>query len=291
MNYRHSYHAGNFADVLKHAVLVLCLDHLRHKATPFRVVDTHAGIALHDLGGREAEKTGEWRTGIGRLRSESADAMPDAMPEALAQLVGPYLDIVRSENPSGRLKVYPGSSLIAARMLRDGDRLVACELHPEDATSLTEAFRRDRRVKVMALDGWTGLKSLLPPKERRGLVLIDPPYELPGEIHRLAPALAEALARFATGIYVIWYPIKDPLEVDRALGAVAGLKVARLLQVELLIRAPRDAARLNGSGLLICNPPHTLEGRLAAGLDALTERLADGEGARWRLRWLSRTTP
>lgn len=284
MNYRHSYHAGNFADVLKHAVLVLCLDHLRQKRTPFRVVDTHAGIALHDLGGREAEKTGEWRSGIGRLWSENAGAIPGGLKE----LVGPYLEIVRSENPDGRLKRYPGSSLITAGMLRDGDRLVACELHPEDAASLAEAFRRDRRVKVMALDGWTGLKSLLPPKERRGLVLIDPPYELPGEIHRLAPALAEALTRFATGTYVIWYPIKDPLEVDRALAAVAALKVAKLLQVEMLIRAPRDATRLNGSGLLICNPPHTLEGRLAAGLDALTEHLADGEGARWRLRWLAR---
>ena len=284
MNYRHSYHAGNFADVLKHTVLVLCLDHLRQKPAPFRVVDTHAGIALHDLAGREAEKTGEWRTGIGRLWGEKAGSLPDA----LSGLIGPYLDIVRAENADGRLKRYPGSSPIAARMLRDGDRLIACELHPEDAASLTQAFRRDRRVKVMAMDGWTGLKSLLPPKERRGLVLIDPPYEALGEMHRLAPALAEALGRFATGTYVIWYPIKDPLEVDRALGAVAALNVAKLLQVEMLIRAPRDPARLNGSGLIVCNPPHTLEGRLAAGLDALTERLQDGDGARWRLRWLSK---
>lgn len=284
MNYRHSYHAGNFADVLKHTVLVLCLDHLRQKPAPFRVIDTHAGIARHDLAGREAEKTGEWRTGIGRLWGDNADAFPDG----LAALLGPYLAIVQSENPEGQLKYYPGSSSITAHMLRPDDRLVACELHPEDARTLAGAFRRDRRVKVMALDGWTGLKSLLPPKERRGLVLIDPPYEAPGEIHRLAPALSEALSRFATGMFLIWYPIKDPLEVDRALVAVAALGVAKLLQAEVLIRAPRDPARLNGSGLVICNPPHTLEGRLAAGLDALTERLADGDGARWRLRWLSR---
>src|SRR3990170_5575144 len=163
MNYRHAYHAGNFADVLKHAVLALVIEHLKRKPAPFRVIDTHAGVGLYDLSGAEAATTGEWRDGIGRLFGA-------ALAKPVAELLAPYFSVVRQENPSGRLERYPGSPLIARRLLRRGDRLIANELHPEDGDSLRRLFAGDPQTKVLALDGWVALKALLPPKERRGVV-------------------------------------------------------------------------------------------------------------------------
>ena len=190
MNYRHAYHAGNFADVLKHLVLALVIDYMRRKEAPFRVIDTHAGCGRYALGSIQAGKTGEWRGGIGRLLGP--DSKP--LPPDVAKVMRPYLDAVRAENPAPPLEVYPGSPLIARHLMREQDVLVANELHPEDHADLKSAIGRDRRVKLLALDGWVALKSLLPPKERRGVVLIDPPFEQEGEFDRLSGGVGRGLA-------------------------------------------------------------------------------------------------
>lgn len=275
MNYRHAYHAGNFADVLKHAVLALVLIHLRKKPAPFRVIDTHAGIGMYDLESEEAGKTGEWRGGIGRLMGP--DVAP--LPVEAAELLRPYLDAVRALNPDGVPRRYPGSPCLALAMMREADRLVANELHPDDAAALRRTLARDKRAKVLELDGWLALKAQLPPKERRGVVLVDPPYEAQGELERLVTGLENARRRFAGGVYLLWYPIKDLRPIAAFHRAVAGIGAANALAVDLLIRAPVDAGRLNGCGLVILNPPFTLDADLRTLLPVLAERLSDGAGA------------
>lgn len=283
MNYRHAYHAGNFADVLKHATLALVIEHLKRKPAPFRVIDTHAGVGLYDLGHGPAEKTGEWRQGIGRLIGPEAEPLPEDM----AGLLSSYVLAIAAENPSGELRSYPGSPRLARTLLRPQDRLVANELHPEDGLRLKELFARDAQTKVLQLDGWIALKSLLPPKERRGVVLVDPPFEEPGELERMAVGVGEATTRFPTGTYLLWYPIKEPDLIRFFHDKVAGLGLPKLLVAELMIRRPRDPSRLNGAGLLILNPSYRLDESLGALLPFLASRLSDGPGASHRLEWLS----
>ena len=182
MNYRHAYHAGNFADVMKHSILARAILRLTAKAAAFRVIDTHAGIGLYDLGSIHAEMTGEWKAGIGQLFDATG---PLAMPAAVASLLQPYLEAVAQVNAKGTFTRYPGSPTIARSLLRRQDRLVLSELHPADAAALADEFRGDQNVKVHALDGWLALKAFLPPKERRGLILIDPPFEARDEFMRL----------------------------------------------------------------------------------------------------------
>jgi len=287
MNYRHAYHAGNFADVLKHVVLALVIEHLKRKQPPFRVIDVHAGAGRYALSSAEAAKTGEWRGGIGRLLG------PDARPLApdVAQHLQPYLEAVRSENAGARLETYPGSPAVALRLMRAQDTLIANELHPEERARLKAAVGPDRRAKVMALDAWVALKSLLPPKERRGVVLIDPPFEEARELGRMAEGLAHGSQRFATGIYLAWYPIKDLKPIARFHADLAALGIPKLLRVELLIQRPSDSERLNGCGLIVANPPYMLEGELSAVLPELSRRLAAAVGARYRLDWIEPTNP
>ena len=275
MNYRHAYHAGNFADVLKHAVLALVIEYLKGKEAPFRVIDTHAGRGRYALDAAEAAKTVEWQGGIGRFLGP--DVPP--LPAEIARLMSPYLDAVRAENDSRGLRRYPGSPLIARRLMRAQDTLVVNELHPEERAHLRHALGRDRRVKVMALDGWIALRSLLPPKERRGVVLIDPPFEADGELDRLAQGLAQGLRRFQTGVYIAWYPIKDPKPIARFRAALAALGKPELLGVELMLRRPVAPERLNGCGLVVANPPHTLAEELARLLPELTRRMGEGSAA------------
>ena len=286
MNYRHVYHAGNFADVLKHVVLALVIERLKLKDTPFRVIDTHAGVGLYALNHGPADKTGEWRQGIGRLLGSEAAPLPAKVGQTLA----PYLDIIANENETaeGQITRYPGSPLIARRLLRRGDQLVVNELHPDDRARLEELFAKDHQVKVLGLDGWIALKSLLPPKEKRGVVLIDPPFEEPGELIRLTEGLAEAIRRFETGIYLLWYPIKDPKIVQRFHRAITETISRPCLIAELMLRAPRHPEKLNGCGLAIINPPWQLEEQLLVILPALADRLAQGEGAGYRLQQLAR---
>src|SRR5262249_31073260 len=211
MNYRHAYHAGNFADVLKHAVLALVLQYLQRKEAPLRVIDTHAGAGRYGLTTPQAAKTGEWQAGIARLLGPNAEPLP----QQAAWHLRPYLDAVRAANPSNTLGVYPGSPAIALRFLRAHDTLIANELNCEERARLQQVVGGDHRVKVMGLDAWVALKALLPPKERRGVILIDPPFEERGELQTMATGLAHALQRFATGLYLAWYPIKDPKPIAR----------------------------------------------------------------------------
>ncbi len=280
MNYRHDYHAGNFADVLKHAVLALVIEHLKQKPAPFRVIDTHAGAGLYDLGGSEAEKTGEWRNGIGRLLNAR-------LPAVLQPSLAAYLGAVAAENDGGELHLYPGSPRIARSLIRPVDHLIANELHPEDFRRLKQLFAGDPRVKVLNLDGWVALKSLLPPKERRGVVLVDPPFEEPDEFGRLTRGLASAAKRFAGGIILLWYPIKDRAAVARFHRDLQDLGLAKLLAVELMIRAQRRTDELVGTGLVMLNPPFLLDARLAQLVPSLAETLAQGAGASCRVEWLT----
>jgi len=282
MNYRHAYHAGNFADVLKHTVLVLVIEYLKRKEAPFRVIDTHAGAGRYALASTQAAKTGEWREGIGRLLGPEAEPLP----EDTALRLRPYLDAVRAENAGAALATYPGSPCLTLRLMRAGDALIANELHDEERAHLKAAIGRDRRAKVMALDGWLALKSLLPPKERRGLVLIDPPFEEAGELERLVRGLGKGLERFATGIFMAWYPIKDVKPIAKFHKGLAALDLPKPLCVELQIRRPSDPDRLNGCGLVIANAPYTLEADLAALLPELGRRLAKAPGASHRVHRL-----
>ena len=276
MNYRHAYHAGNFADVVKHLILVLVIEHLKQKPAPFRVIDTHAGTGLYDLAGEEAQKTGEWRHGIGRLLGEGAAELPTGIGATLK----PYLDIGRALNAGDRIERYPGSPWIARRLLRPDDRMIATELHPEDARSLGRLCARDPQVKVIELDGWLAPRSFLPPKERRGVVLIDAPFEAPDELTRLVVALRDGVERFAQGIFLAWYPIKALQPVHAFKDAVKDLLVAKAMTVEVLVREPKVEDHLNGAGLVILNTPWTLPGILQQTLPWLAQRLAQGEGAR-----------
>jgi 23S rRNA (adenine2030-N6)-methyltransferase len=281
MNYRHAYHAGNFADVLKHAVLALVLQYLQRKDTPFRVIDTHAGAGRYGLTSPQAAKTGEWQGGIARLLGPHAKPLP----QRVAWHLQPYLEAVRAANPNGTLAVYPGSPAIALHFLRAHDTLIANELNSEERSRLQQALGGDRRVKVTGLDAWVALKALLPPKERRGVILIDPPFEERGELETLATGLVHALQRFATGLYLAWYPIKDPKPIARFHAAVAALAPSSdALRIELMLRYPSERDRLNGCGLIVINPPYTLEEELTAVLPELTRRFAASEGgATYRL--------
>jgi 23S rRNA (adenine2030-N6)-methyltransferase len=280
MNYRHGFHAGNFADVMKHATLARIIAYLREKPAPFRVIDTHAGAGLYDLGGPEAERTGEWREGIGRLLKA------DLAPEVRA-LLSPYLDAVAELNPGGRIKVYPGSPLLVRAWLRPGDRLIACELEPQAAAALARNLATSTRAKAMPIDGWTALSAYLPPKERRGLVLIDPPYEEPDEFARLLRAFEEAQRKWANGIYLLWYPIKDRIGPDALAKSLKALGVGKILRAEMTTANVPAADRLIGSGLIVVNPPWTLERELARLLPVLAQCLAPDKGC-FRLEWLVR---
>ncbi|MEZ5854427.1 MAG: 23S rRNA (adenine(2030)-N(6))-methyltransferase RlmJ [Hyphomicrobiaceae bacterium] len=281
MNYRHAFHAGNFADVLKHAVLALVIEHLKLKPKPFRVIDTHAGIGRYRLDGPEALRTSEWRDGIGRLIGPAAAPLP----ADVAALLAPYLETIRKLNPDGDLAIYPGSPLLALSLMRADDRLVAAELHPEDSAELARLIGRDPRARIFERDGWQVLKASLPPRERRGIVLIDPPYEVAGESARLAQALREGLKRFATGTYLLWFPLKDRGALGELQQAIASIAIERVLWVELAVGAPKDKpGALSGSGLAILNPPYRLAEQLNVLLPFLAERLSRGEQTSWSVR-------
>ena len=279
MNYRHAYHAGNFADVLKHMLLARVLEHLALKDAPYRLLDSHAGVGIYDLASDEALRTGEWHGGIGRLIG--AD-----LPDPLARLLQPLMRAVAAVNGGGDLLLYPGSPAIAAALGRIQDRFVFNERHPEDCAALATLFAADRRVRVTGEDGWTAVRAELPPRERRGLLLVDPPFEEAGEYARLAKAMRDAARRFATGTQMLWYPIKDLDAVGRFHDAVAAGPVPRVLRVEQWIRRLGGDGPLSGAGLLVVNPPWTLADELRTALPALTALLAAGDGAGWRCDWL-----
>lgn len=280
MNYRHAFHAGNFADVVKHAILSRLVAHLRKKESAFRVIDTHAGAGSYDLTGPEALRSPEWRDGIGRLLD--ADVDPAAQP-----LLADYLAAVRAINPPGKIIRYPGSPLLVRAWLRRTDRLIACELEPSAAKALAQNLHGERRAKVVAIDGWTALSAYIPPKERRGLVLIDPPYEQPDEFARLAAALCAAVDKWPTGVFFAWYPIKDASQIVALLRDLRARKMTNMLRAEFTLSSSPDDTKLRGSGQLIVNPPWTLEQELKILLPALAKILAPGVKDAVRLDWLS----
>jgi 23S rRNA (adenine2030-N6)-methyltransferase len=280
MNYRHAYHAGNFADVVKHAVLCRVLVHLREKPAAFRVIDTHAGAGRYDLDGPEAGKTQEWRGGIDRLRR--AELAPP-----VRALLAPYLDAVAALNPDGRLAAYPGSPALVQAWLRPQDRLIACELEPQAALALERQLAGDARAKAIAIDGWTALTAYVPPKERRGVVLVDPPFERPDEFVRLAEGLAAAHRKWPTGIYLLWYPIKDQAEIAAFAKSLARLGIAKMLRVELILPTAGPDTGLRGSGLIAVSPPWTLHDELKVLLPALAEVMSRGATGAVTLDWLA----
>ena len=284
MNYSHAFHAGNFADVFKHAVLVRILHYLRGKPAAFRVIDTHAGAGLYDLEGEEARRGGEWLTGIARV-------MQARFSNETGGLIKPYLDIVRAFNPKAALETYPGSPLIARRLLRPQDRLVACEIEPKARTALIDALRRDPQARVVDLDGWVALPAFVPPKERRGLVLIDPPFEAKDEFERLGETFSHAFAKWPTGIYLIWYPAKSRRSTEVLARCVAeaartAKPPGKCLRLEFSVAPQTSGASLASTGLLIVNPPFPLQRELKMILPELEKPLGQGGAARFRLEAL-----
>lgn len=282
MNYRHAFHAGNFADVIKHIVLTRILTYLHQKQSAFRVIDTHAGAGRYDLTGDEAQRSGEWRFGVARiLQARFSD-------EAHA-LVAPYLDIVRAFNPARELVAYPGSPLIARALLRPQDRLVACEIQDAARKTLISNLSRDPQARVVDLDGWTALTAFVPPNERRGLVLIDPPFEDKDEFSRLADRFAAAHAKWPTGIYMLWYPAKErrgPEQLAREVASVAAVREGgneNCLRVEFSVAPQTADSGLVSTGLLIVNPPWTLASELKTILPELEKPLGLGGAGRYRI--------
>lgn len=280
MNYRHGFHAGNFADVFKHALLARLLVYLTRKETPIRVIDTHAGEGAYDLAGDEAERTGEWRSGIARI-AEFATADSRAR-----DLLAPYLDIVGPLDGEGRPMLYPGSPLIAQRLMREQDRAIFCELRPDAFEKLQARFARDKRVKTILIDGYVGLAAFVPPKERRGLVLVDPPFEKRDEFARLSETFLESHRKWPTGIYALWYPVKDEAETRRFIGALRDSGVKRVLRMELSVGGDFGDERLRRTGLVVVNPPFTLEEEARVICAFLVRRLGRGEGAGFEVEWV-----
>jgi 23S rRNA (adenine2030-N6)-methyltransferase len=285
MNYRHAFHAGNHADVLKHVVLAWMIERLKAKAAPFRVLDSHAGIGIYDLTGEAAGRTGEWRDGVGRLHDETGAALPLSPPAEA--VLAPWRSAVAAVNGNGALRRYPGSPEIARLALRPQDRLALNELHPEDHASLASAYRRDARVRITNRDADLVVKAQLPPPERRGIVLIDPAYEATDEAGRAIAMLAEGHRRFASGIFVLWYPVTGDDLSRRIERDAKALALPKTLDLRLDVRKPVSGAGLAGSGLLIVNPPWPLEETLRDLLPELVERLRQGRGAGSSLAWLT----
>ncbi|MFK0272155.1 23S rRNA (adenine(2030)-N(6))-methyltransferase RlmJ [Ensifer sp. NPDC090286] len=279
MNYRHIYHAGNFADVLKHAVLARLVTYLQQKEKAFRVLDTHAGIGLYDLSSEEAQKTGEWRDGVGRL-------LDGELPPEIAAILAPYLSSIRALNPGSELTLYPGSPKLARMLFRSQDRLSAMELHPDDYETLHRLFDADFQSRVTELDGWLALGAHLPPKEKRGLILVDPPFEKEGEYERLADGLARGYRRFTGGVYCLWYPLKQGAPIKAFHEALKALDIPKMLCAELSVRSDRETTGLSGSGLIIVNPPFTLKSELDLLLPFLKTRLGQDRFASSRCFWL-----
>ena len=276
LSYRHSFHAGNFADVLKHAVLALVLEGLRRKETPFCFIDTHAGVGRYDMKSAPAEKTGEWREGIGRIWSEPTP------PTELA----PYLDAVRALNRGSALRFYPGSPRVARHLLRPQDRMVLMELHPSDVPLLKQEFANDRQVGVHHQDCYQGLKAFVPPREKRGLVLFDPAYEVKDEYEQVIDALLAAHTRWPTGIFALWYPILSRAAVDHMHRRVRDSGIRKVLFAELSVRPDDMPFGMNGSGMLLINPPWQLDEQLRVLLPWLHQRLDPQQQGRWAVDWV-----
>jgi 23S rRNA (adenine2030-N6)-methyltransferase len=281
MNYRHAYHAGNHADVLKHIILVRILEYLRQKEKPFAVLDAHAGIGRYDLKGAEAFKTGEWKDGIGKMLARP-------LPDAVKPVLSLYLNMIHDLNPDGMLRHYPGSPEIAAWLLRRSDRMLFNELHPQDADMLAARYSADTRVRVTRLDAATSVKAELPFPEKRGLVLLDPAFEVADELLRVLRMLRHILQRMKNATVMVWYPLKAPDQAHAFKAELAALGEPGTLCAELLVRQGFAEGGLAGSGVVVVNPPYTLRAELELLLPILAERLGVGS---WGKGSVSEITP
>lgn len=269
LSYRHSFHAGNHADVLKHIVQTLIIESLKEKEKPFLYLDTHAGAGRYQLTNAHATRTGEYLEGIARLWQQ----------EEVPELILPYLEAVGSLNTSDELRYYPGSPLLAAKLLREQDLLMLTELHPSDFPLLRTEFSRDKRVRVSREDGFGQLKSKLPPASRRGFALIDPPYELKQDYSAVVKGIMEGYKRFATGTYAIWYPVVHRQQIKRMLKELEATGIRKILQIELAVKPDSDQLGMTASGMIVINPPWKLASQMTSILPWLHKTLVpEGTG-------------
>jgi len=296
LNYAHDFHAGNFADVFKHIILTRILLYLRQKPAPLRFIETHAGSGLYDLSGEAASRGGEWRGGVQRLLDGPLEPAAQALIQPYADIVAPLVQPKSFERdaggkvgstfphpaPSADPPRYPGSPLIASALLRPQDRLIACELHPAAFERLKANLHKDRRAKAIGIDGYNGLKAFIPPVERRGLVLIDPPFEAPDEFARLALALPAAARKWPGGVFMLWHPVKDRAAADAFAAALgrdfAASGVGSTLRLELGVGLAEARGPLARNGLIIANPPFCLEAEARQMLPSLSRRLGGAAG-------------
>ncbi|HHE9996326.1 23S rRNA (adenine(2030)-N(6))-methyltransferase RlmJ [Haemophilus influenzae] len=278
LSYRHSFHAGNHADVLKHIVLMLILENLKLKEKGFFYLDTHSGVGRYRLSSNESEKTGEYKEGIGRLWDQTD------LPEDVAR----YVKMIKKLNYGGKeLRYYAGSPLIAAELLRPQDRALLTELHPSDYPILRNNFSDDKNVTVKCDNGFQQVKATLPPKERRGLVLIDPPYELKEDYALVVKAIEEGYKRFATGTYAIWYPVVLRQQTKRIFKGLEATGIRKILKIELAIRPDSDQRGMTASGMVVINPPWTLETQMKEILPYLTKTLVPEGTGNWIVEWIT----
>lgn len=280
LSYRHAFHAGNHADVFKHLTLILILRALQRKTTPLCYIDTHAGAGRYDLNSREAEKTGEFRDGVARIWRR--DDVPDFMHD--------YLNAISAVNPQrpDDLRYYPGSPVLARELSRPQDRMVLIERHPTDHALLLEEFGRVSRSRIELGDGFDLLKAFTPPREKRGLVLIDPSYEIKTDYKKVVSALSDALGRWATGVFVVWYPLIDRTTADQLLRRILATATRRILRIEFGLRGPSVGDGLWGSGLVIINPPYQLDDQLKRVLPWLRRVMKASADAPCMVNWLAR---
>lgn len=277
LSYRHSFHAGNHADVLKHTVQSLIIESLTEKEKAFLYLDTHSGAGRYQLTSAESEKTGEYLEGISRIWAASE------RPEILTS----YLDIVEKLNPDGELRYYPGSPLLAKELLRSQDQLIMTELHPSDYPRLVEEFTRDRRAEVLKEDGFQQLKSKLPPTSRRGFVLIDPPYELKTDYEAVVSGIVEGYKRFATGIYAIWYPVVSRTQINNMVEALRETEIRKILQIELGVQPDSEERGMTASGMIVINPPWKLEAQMQDIMPWLYQTLVPENQGHTLIEWIT----
>lgn len=276
LSYRHSFHAGNHADVLKHLVLTLILQSLKQKDKGFFYLDTHSGVGRYSLLSAESEKTGEYLEGIARLWER------DDLPEEVAC----YVNEIKKIN-KGKLKFYAGSPLLAVQQLREQDRALLTELHPNDFPLLRQEFAKKANVVTKRENGFQQLKAALPPKEKRGLVLIDPPYELKEDYELVVKAIIEGYKRFATGVYAIWYPVVLRQHSKRIVRGLIETGIRKILQIELAVRPYSDQRGMTASGMIVINPPWQLETQMKSVLPYLTQVLVPEGTGSWSVEWIT----
>ena len=276
LSYRHSFHAGNHADVLKHTVQSLIIESLKEKEKPFLYLDTHAGAGRYQLSGEHAERTGEYLEGIARIWQR------DDIPEELAA----YMSVVNHFNRNESLRYYPGSPLIARQLLREDDKLHLTELHPSDFPLLRSEFQKDDRTRVARADGYQQLKAQLPPPSRRGLILMDPPYEMKTDYQDVVKGIQEGYKRFATGTYALWYPVVMRQQIKKMLRDLEATGIRRILQIELGVRPDSDQRGMTASGMIVINPPWKLEQQMNNVLPWLLKVLVPSGTGHTTINWV-----